>query len=104
MATVLLTLLQGQPELLAQIVGWGPGVLVMGGFMFLANRWAGPLIQSHQALSQNVGELVFAVRVRLNQDDDVRGTLRVLAGSVNEMREDLREHLSRRDGGATGAG
>jgi len=91
--TVVLTLLQGQPELIARVVDWGPGVIVLGGFMWLANRWAGPLVESQQRMAANMGEMAGALRENLNKDEDVRGTLRVLAGNVNEMREELREHL-----------
>src|SRR3990167_8203501 len=41
--------LEQYKELLAPLIGWGPGLLVLGSFLWLAHSYAPPLIETQRA-------------------------------------------------------
>ena len=93
--------LEQYKELLAPLIGWGPGLLVLGGFLWLAHSYAPPLIESqrstamalqkladtveHSSTSQH--DLVLAMQVNSDKLEQVRSTVAELQDHVQELRK-----------------
>ena len=91
--------LEQYKDVLAPLVGWGPGLLVLSGFLWLAHSYAPPLIDSqratamalqkladtvaHNANSQH--DLVLAMQVNSEKLEQLRGTVRDLDERVSEL-------------------
>jgi len=81
--------LEQYKDLLAPLIGWGPGLAILGGFLWLAHSYAPPLIESqrstamalqkladtveHSASSQH--DLVLAMQVNSDKLEQLRGTI-----------------------------
>ncbi len=91
-------------DLIAQLIGWGPGLLILTGFLWLAHSYAPPLIESqrstatalqkladtveHGATSQH--DLVLAMQVNSDKLETLRGTVAELQEYVQQLQEDWR--------------
>ena len=89
--------LEQSKELLAPLMGWGPGLLILAGFLWLAHRYAPPLIESqrstalalqkladtveHNATSQH--DLVLAMQVNSDKLEQVRAIVAELQETVS---------------------
>ena len=92
--------LEQYKDLLAPLIGWGPGLLIVAGFLWLAHSYAPPLIDSqrstatalqkladtveHSAGSQH--DLVLAMQVNSDKLEQVRATVAELQEQVMEMK------------------
>ena len=97
--------LEQYKEIVAPLIGWGPGLLVLGGFLWLAHSYAPPLIDSqratamalqkladtvaHNASSQH--DLVLAMQVNSEKLEQLRGTVRELDERVTDL------HMQRKE-------
>lgn len=95
--------LEQYKDLLAPLIGWGPGLLILTGFLWLAHSYAPPFLESqrstatalqkladtveHNATSQH--DLVLAVQVNSDKLEQLRGTVADLQDHVLQIREDL---------------
>jgi len=79
--------LEQYKDLIAPLIGWGPGLLVLAGFLWLANSYAPPLIEAQAKMARNMGELAGAIRENLGRDDDVRDSLRTVAAKLDRQHE-----------------
>jgi len=93
--------LEQYKELLAPLIGWGPGLLVLVGFLWLANNYGPPFIDSQRstALSlqkladtversaANQHDLVLAMQVNSDKLEQLRGTVADLHEHVQQLRE-----------------
>lgn len=102
--------LEQYKDLLAPLIGWGPGLLVLGGFLWLAHSYAPPLIESqrstatalqkladtveHSANSQH--DLVLAMQVNSDKLEQVRATVTDLQDDVRQIREGRSQKLEAR--------
>ena len=93
--------LEQYKELVAPLIGWGPGLLVLGGFLWLAHSYAPPLIESqrstamalqkladtveHSSTSQH--DLVLAMQVNSDKLEQVRSTVAELQDHVQELKK-----------------
>jgi hypothetical protein len=91
--------LEQYKDILAPLIGWGPGLLVLGGFLWLAHSYAPPLIESQrgtalalQKLADTVAhsahgqhDLVLAMQVNSEKLEQLRGTVRELDERVTEL-------------------
>ena len=93
--------LEQYKDLLAPLIGWGPGLLVLAAFVWLAHSYAPPLIESqrvtamalqkladtveHSAGSQH--DLVLAMQVNSDKLEQVRETVAELHDHVQELRK-----------------
>ena len=93
--------LEQYKDLLAPLIGWGPGLLVLGGFLWLAHSYAPPLIESqrstamalqkladtveHSSTSQH--DLVLAMQVNSDKLEQVRSTVAELQDHVQELKQ-----------------
>jgi len=94
--------LQQYKDVLAPLIGWGPGLLIVLGFLWLAHSYAPPLIESqhstamalqkladtveHNAGSQH--DLVLAMQVNSDKLEHVRTSLSDLHDYVQRFKED----------------
>ena len=93
--------LEQYKDLLAPLIGWGPGLIVLCGFLWLAHSYAPPLIEcqrstamalqkladtvEHNATSQH--DLVLAMQVNSDKLEQVRATVAELQDDVQEMKK-----------------
>ncbi|OFV92033.1 MAG: hypothetical protein A3H28_04965 [Acidobacteria bacterium RIFCSPLOWO2_02_FULL_61_28] len=93
--------LEQYKDLIAPLIGWGPGLLVLGSFLWLAHSYAPPLIESqrttamalqkladtveHASTSQH--DLVLAMQVNSDKLEQVRSTVADLQDHVQEVRK-----------------
>ena len=108
LGVLLMTLLENRPEVLAQVMAWGPGLVVIGGMLLLAHRWAGPLISSQieaaatqREMGANLARLAQAVEGgMLEQRREIGILLQVMSSDIGElksMKRDIAEIRSAMD-------
>jgi hypothetical protein len=96
--------LEQYKEVLAPLIGWGPGLLVLSGFLWLAHTYAPPLIDSQRATALAVQKLADTVAHNSNSQHDLVLAMQVnseklepLRGTVSEIDERVTElHLQQR--------
>jgi len=74
---------------LAPVFSWGPGVLILFGFLWMARTYGPPLIAAQQDAARNMGELSATIRGSLEREEDVRMAIRTLASEVRGMRSEF---------------
>jgi hypothetical protein len=91
--------LEQYKDVLAPLVGWGPGLLLLSGFLWLAHTYAPPLIESQRATalalqkladtvahnSNGQHDLVLAMQVNSDKLEQLRGTVREIDERVTEL-------------------
>ena len=96
--------LEQYKDLLAPLIGWGPGLLVVGGFFWLAHSYAPPLIESQRATamalqrladsvehsSTSQHDLVLAMQVNSDKLEQVRHTVADMQEQVQQLKEEWR--------------
>lgn len=82
---LLSNLVQGNPQILAQVLGWGPTVLVLGALVWLADRHAPPFIAASREQATALARLGASLEERFRQDDDVRMATRTLSGQIERL-------------------
>ncbi len=96
--------LEQYQALLAPLLGWGPGLFVLLGFLWLAHSYAPPLIETQRStatalqkladtVEHNSGsqhDLVLAVQVNSDKLEQVRSTVADLQEHVQELKEEWR--------------
>ena len=94
--------LQQYKDALSPLFNWGPGLLIILGFLWLAHNYAPPLIQSQndtaralQKLADSVAhndssshDLVLAMQVNSDKLEQLRGTVSDLQTAVHQIKED----------------
>lgn len=97
--------LQQYKEVLAPLLGWGPGLLILVGFLWLAHTYAPPLIESQhstatalQRLADAVEhtdcsnhDLVLAMQVNSDKLEQLRTTVAELHANIQQLKEDWRD-------------
>jgi hypothetical protein len=93
--------LEQYKDLLAPLIGWGPGLIVLCGFLWLAHSYAPPLIESQRSTAMalqkladtvehnatNQHDLVLAMQVNSDKLEQVRATVAELQDDVQEMKK-----------------
>lgn len=95
LGALLMSILQDQPQVISQIIGWGPGIMILAGGVYFGAPFAKSLLESHQTMTRNVGDLAVAIRENLSRDDDVRMAVRHMAAEVSEVHKLVRERLTK---------
>ena len=80
------TLLQGQPELAREIIGWGPGIVVLGGFFWLAHSYMPPAIESQREIARSMGKMADTVEKNLSSQHDIVLAMQVNSDKLEQMR------------------
>jgi hypothetical protein len=97
--------LQQYKDALAPLIAWGPGLLILVAFLWLAHSYAPPLILSQQntatalqKLADSVSrtdcschDLVLAMQVNSDKVEQMRSTVTDLQGAVHLLKEDWRD-------------
>jgi len=78
-------------DVLAPLVGWGPGVLIIFVGVWLMNKWAPPWIESQRDIARSMGKLAGSVENGLTEQRDTGVALRALALKIDEMKTDIQE-------------
>jgi hypothetical protein len=96
--------LEQYKDLIAPLIGWGPGLLILTGFLWLAHSYAPPLIESQRSTAtalqkladtvehgaSNQHDLVLAMQVNSDKLETLRGTVTELQEYVQQLQEDWR--------------
>ena len=96
-------------ELLAPLLGWGPGLFILMGFLWLAHSYAPPLIETQRSTatalqkladtvehnSGNQHDLVLAMQVNSDKLEQVRNTVADLQDHVQQLKEEWRNGRTR---------
>jgi hypothetical protein len=98
--------LEQYKDLLAPLIGWGPGLLVLVGFLWLANSYAPPLIESQRSTALALQRLADTVEHDSSGQHDLVLAMQVnsdkleqLRSIVAELQEHVRSRLGVRDSG-----
>lgn len=96
-------------ELLAPLLGWGPGLFILMGFLWLAHSYAPPLIETQRSTatalqkladtvehnSGNQHDLMLAMQVNSDKLEQVRNTVADLQDHVQQLKEEWRNGRTR---------
>ncbi len=88
--------LQEYKDVLAPIIAWGPGILILVAFFWLANSYAPSLIESHQATARSLQKLVDAVSYNDGSRHDLVLATQVNSDKLEQLRAlvaDLHQHV-----------
>jgi hypothetical protein len=92
----IMALLQGSPQVVTEIVRWGPALLVIALGAILLDRHAGPAIGAIRDVAGSQGRLAAVIEDRFRAEDDVRAACRALSGQVERLGEhivEIRAHV-----------
>jgi hypothetical protein len=100
----IMALLQGSPQVVTEIVRWGPALLVIALAAILLDRHAGPAIGALQKSAENIGGLAIAVRATqeerhelLAERKEVIMALGVIAQTAEETKNWVKELSAKMD-------
>jgi len=88
--------LEQYKDLLAPLIGWGPGLLVLVGFLWLANSYAPPLIESQRSTALALQKLADNVEHSSTGQHDLVLAMQVNSDKLEQLRSivgDLQEHV-----------
>ena len=80
--------LEQYKELLAPLIGWGPGLLIVAGFLWLAHSYMPPFLESQRATATALQKLADTVEHSADSQHDL-----VLAMQVNSDKLEQLRHL-----------
>lgn len=78
--------LEQSKELLAPLIGWGPGLLILAGFLWLAHRYAPPLIESQRSTSLALQKLADTVEHNATSQHDLVLAMQVNSDKLEQVR------------------
>ena len=93
--------LEQYKDLLAPLIGWGPGLLVLGGFLWLAHSYAPPLIESQRSTAMALQKLADTVEHNGSSQHDLVLAMQVNSDKLEQLRStvaDLQEQVLRGSG------
>ena len=88
--------LQQYKDLLAPLIGWGPGLLIIGGFLWLAHAYAPPIIESRRATAAALQRVADTVEHSSGSQHDLVLAMQVNSDKLEQLRTtvaDLQEHV-----------
>ena len=88
--------LEQYKDLLAPLIGWGPGLAILGGFLWLAHSYAPPLIESQRSTATALQKLADAVEHNDSHQHDLVLAMQVNSDKLEQLRStvaDLQEHV-----------
>jgi hypothetical protein len=85
-------------EVMAPLFSWGPGILILGAFIWLARSYAPLFIRSQTQIAESLSRLATSVEsssaaVQASRDEqrETIFTLQLLAKKIEELKADVRE-------------
>ena len=88
--------LQQYKDVLAPLIGWGPGLLIVLGFLWLAHSYAPPLIQSQHSTAMALQKLADTVEHNIGTQHDMVLAMQVNSDKLEQVRERLEKLPCRR--------
>ena len=83
-------------DLLAPLIGWGPGLLILVGVLWLANSYAPPLIESQRSTAMALQKLADTVAHNASSQHDLVLAMQVNSDKLEQLRStvsDLQDHV-----------
>jgi len=93
--------LEQYKDLLAPLIGWGPGLAILGGFLWLAHSYAPPLIESQRSTAMALQKLADTVEHNDSHQHDLVLAMQVNSDKLEQLRStvaDLQEHVLKGSG------
>ena len=90
--------LEQYKDLLAPLIGWGPGLLILVGFLLLANSYAPPLIESQRSTAMALQKLADTVAHNASSQHDLVLAMQVNSDKLEQLRTtvtELQDHVQR---------
>jgi hypothetical protein len=78
--------LEQYKDLLAPLIGWGPGLAILGGFLWLAHNYAPPLIESQRSTALALQKLADTVEHNDSQQHDLVLAMQVNSDKLEQLR------------------
>ena len=92
---LLMSLLQSNPAIIAQVSAWGPAFVFLIAAVWLVDRHVPPFVDAQRQIAGSLAALSSTVSQRIGEEDDVRLAVRTLSAQIernrDEMRVDIRE-------------
>ena len=88
--------LEQYKDLLAPLIGWGPGLAILGGFLWLAHSYAPPLIESQRSTATALQKLADTVEHNDSHQHDLVLAMQVNSDKLEQLRgtvADLQEQV-----------
>jgi hypothetical protein len=73
-------------DLLAPLIGWGPGLAILAGFLWLAHAYAPPLIESQRSTAMALQKLADTVERNDSQQHDLVLAMQVNSDKLEQLR------------------
>ncbi|MBI2815465.1 MAG: hypothetical protein HYX72_00850 [Acidobacteria bacterium] len=83
--------LQEYKDALAPLLGWGPGLLMMVGFLWLVHTYAPPLIEAQHATATALQKLADAVEHNDGSNHDLVLAMQVNSDKLEQLRSTVAE-------------
>ena len=93
--------LEQYKDLLAPLIGWGPGLAILGGFLWLAHSYAPPLIESQRSTAMALQRLADTVEHNDSHQHDLVLAMQVNSDKLEQLRgtvAELQEHVLKGSG------
>jgi len=81
--------LEQYKDLLAPLIGWGPGLLILAGFFWLAHSYAPPLIATQRATATALQKLADTVEYNSGSQHDLVLAMQVNSDKLEQVRQTL---------------
>ena len=78
--------LEQYKDLLAPLIGWGPGLFVLAGFLWLAHSYAPPLIESQRTTAMALQKLADTVEHNATSQHDLVLAMQVNSDKLEQVR------------------
>ncbi|MBI2820477.1 MAG: hypothetical protein HYX73_10905 [Acidobacteria bacterium] len=93
--------LEQYKDLLAPLIGWGPGLAILGGFLWLAHSYAPPFIESQRSTATALQKLADTVEHNASHQHDLVLAMQVNSDKLEQLRgsvAELQEHVLKGSG------
>ena len=83
--------LEQYKDVLAPLIGWGPGLFVLVGFLWLAHSYAPPLIESQRSTALALQKLADTVERNASNQHDLVLAMQVNSDKLEQVRASVAE-------------
>lgn len=94
--------LEQSKDLLAPMLGWGPGLFILAGFLWLAHSYAPPLIESQRSTALALQKLADTVEHNVSNQHDLVLAMQVNSDKLEQVRAivaELQDQMKAVNGG-----
>jgi hypothetical protein len=83
--------LEQYKDVVAPLIGWGPGLFVLAGFLWLAHSYAPPLIESQRSTALALQKLADTVERNATNQHDLVLAMQVNSDKLEQVRASVAE-------------